>query len=251
MKITESLGINIGLLDVLQSPNVSTIYLSGSQYDGFGHRDSDIDVFVVRSSEDAGIKDIRGREIELEYFDDKRIDIEHWDVKKVRSLIETLHEFRKNEMSPHAVPYLSISQKNFLHRLCIGESIYNQDEFLHFRNLIDRSSLSHINFWDFNSQYIGHQEDTVGLMAIGDYEGALIACQSTVEAAIDALTSSMGDTNLPPKWRFKRLVRNNLDDVRNMYLGFFRESAQYFDNPPTFLEKYIQEANSLLYRVNF
>lgn len=241
MRKSEELGVDIN--DLLRHPkdNVVTMFLSGSQFDGFGHNQSDIDLFIVSKTKQVDLGEFT---FNIDYISDKRIDVEYWSLDDINDLIEKLNGYMDGERGPHAQPYISLKARDLLHRMSIGEAIFGFDEFNDLKRRLNLRALSEINYWLYYTNYIGAQEDAVGLIESGDIESAHIACRITLESAFDCLTCFSGDNNLGEKWRFRRLRRNGLSDALIRYQDFLRGESS--DDLKLFLEDYLNYANDVI-----
>jgi hypothetical protein len=216
-----------------------TVYVSGSQYDGFGHAESDIDVFVVSKD-----KKLIKRLTQQHFVAGDRIDIEYWPLEALSGPLLALQKFQAHGFAFDAWPQLRPNMREFLHRTLIANPITNPNTWQELKSQINPRSLAAENYWYNTRLFFDFQEDTSGLLESDELLTALLCSRIALERALDTLLHAYGETNPSAKWIFKKLQR----------AGFHTEYEQlrYFMSGPIqpSLSEFIRSCLSYAVEIN-
>jgi hypothetical protein len=192
------------------SADASALFLSGSVIAGWGHANSDIDVYACFSDADALTKALEGVDIQREpdsgapvvafYAGDRRWDVEYVLETSVAELIA-----RVTAVVDFSGVRLSYGDIDLLHRIRIGRPVGGGTKLAEWQAAITASSLTDI----LTSRYLGMSDgmvdDALGLLEVGDIETAAYCARMAFESLADALLAADGRSCPSAKWRIRQL----------------------------------------------
>jgi hypothetical protein len=185
-----------------------TAYLSGSQFDNLGHALSDLDVFVVTID-----PALMQTEIINDFVEFGRVDIEFWPQSKLEEYTRRLEDFKKAGYEYDAQPRFSSEALSFLHRLCVGEAIFDAIKFENLKSKVDRKGISLDHCYTNLNLENSAKEDVLGMLDVKDYDSAALRSLKLLEHAVNAYVAAKGDTNPGAKWNYRKLRRLGLDEI--------------------------------------
>ena len=188
------------------------VFLSGSLVEGWGHPNSDLDLYVfgerARPSSVTGVRllPLPTPEVDLvvHYEGDVRWDVECWRVAQVDELLGKV----ATADDPRAATSLALSYREteILYRLSIGEPILGAAWLDAVKERIARSRLARFLAATAFNAADNLIEDTVGTLAAGDDASAVLAAQKAFGLTIDGLLYSKGHLCPNQKWRARKLA---------------------------------------------
>lgn len=226
---------------LVHTPDI--IYLSGSQSDGFGHSLSDTDIFVL-SSDPTLLAD----KAQIDFKGEERWDIEYWPISYPVRLAALLSKFAQDQYDPGKSPHMEVKDRNFIHRLVIGQPIHGTESFNQLRSQVDIKSLSLVNYWIYQDSFQSMHEDVVGLLESEDFDTALLTLLYTFRNALEAFLSTLGENYVSPKWTLRKLKKVGRMD---MYKSFCDLLMGPRDEPvKSFIERHLDKASQILLEAN-
>lgn len=196
-----------------QFAGATSIYAAGSLVQGWGHANSDLDLYVI--SDDAVGLAGSG----LEYFERQvstadpdmfivlgefgawRADIELW---RTEQIDEVIGRFAGDTPSQESGE-LGRTEQDMLYRLVSGAPLLGE---AWWRERRDTILASRYGLWLAENRKLsaeGLLEDVGGLLISGDNETAVLAARDAVFAAIEALLAVHNDLSINRKWLFRRV----------------------------------------------
>ena len=184
------------------------VFVGGSIADGLATPWSDVDVFVVRSA-------VQRTEETLHLVpmphDEMTMDLEVWRSSEVESLLRKLRKIRVDSPTDHrAFMRLTEDERDFLHCLAGGISVYNEAGLLKLKAEVDCDLLARLSVARAVVGITNSQTDLLGWLASGDWQSVGTACQRLLDFAALALLGASGSTHPGGKW-ITALLRKYFD----------------------------------------
>lgn len=201
--------------------SASCVFVSGSVTQGWGHANSDLDLFVV--SRDA----ITVSDVSVELFEERvsttdptvwlaigevgqfRADIELWREEQVDELIGRFAGSAPGQEGAE----LGRTEKELLYRISVGKPLMGEQQFSSWRDAIRTSTFG---IWLAENRKLsaeGMLEDVSGMLQSGDSESAALAAREAFVGGLEALLAVYGDYSSSRKWLYRRLVAANPTEV--------------------------------------
>lgn len=191
----------------------TSVYASGSVVQGWGHANSDLDLYVVTSEPVREFGDLESFErrvsttdpvihIVLGEFEAFRADIEMWSESQVDEIIGRFAGASRDQEAPNP----DKTEQELLHRLTAGQPLTGGDWWA------SRSKAIHdgcYGLWLAESQKLTAEcflEDAGGLLVSGDHESAAFTAREAFAYAVEALLATYGDYSVARKWLYRRLL---------------------------------------------
>jgi predicted nucleotidyltransferase len=189
-----------------------SIYAAGSVVQGWGHANSDLDLYVITDGQlvvDERLESFERRvstddpviRIVLSEFGPFRADIELWRGVQVDEIIERFTGEGRNQEAPE----LDKSEQDMLYRLASGRPLHGDDWWKQRRTAIGESGYG---LWLAENRKLiaeTYLEDVGGLLISGDVHTAVLAAQEAFAGALEALLATHGDYSINRKWLYRRL----------------------------------------------
>ncbi|HYY12363.1 MAG TPA: hypothetical protein VE781_15605 [Kineosporiaceae bacterium] len=189
----------------------TSVYAAGSVVLGWGHANSDIDLYVVSeqaleidekleaftrlvSTEDPVIR------IVIAEFGAFRADIELWRECQIDEVIARFSTDTPSQESPE----LDKSEQDMLYRLSSGSPLHGAAWWEARRDAIHRSGYG---LWLAENRKLGSEgylEDVAGLLASQDAHTAVLAAREAFVTALEAVLAVQGDYSVNRKWLYRR-----------------------------------------------
>jgi hypothetical protein len=190
---------------------VRAVFVGGSLARGWGHANSDLDLFVVvdrpwRSTTCAyNPVSLRPATVatEVVQVEHRRWEIRYWHDSQVEQVLA--------KVSPHDFPHgsawrtLTDIESTFLERLSRAVEVEGHDWLGRRQDELRRSAFQSIVVTDALLAADSHIEDAVGLLQSGDLDSAVLSARMAFGRAIDALLASNGELGQERKWRARRM----------------------------------------------
>ncbi|MEV7010666.1 hypothetical protein [Streptosporangium sp. NPDC051022] len=200
--------------------NALSVYAAGSVVQGWGHANSDLDLYVVTeepvvvgdelesfvrhvSTEDPVIRIVLGE------FGAFRADIEVWRAEQIDEVIARFDCGTPSQETPE----LDKAEQDMLYRLASGSPLQGESWWRSRRAAIDESGYG---LWlAENRKLIAETflEDVAGLLISGDHETALLAAHEAFTGAVEAVLAASGDYSINRKWLYRRLLAFPLPEI--------------------------------------
>ena len=180
--------------------DTTCVYLSGSVLAGWGHRFSDLDVFVVgrsRAEVDALFTIDHDVSLQLRRVDGVRWDIEYWREDELDALIARF------EGDPGSYDAADVDT---LYRLDLGHALHGDAWLAERRSRLRASRFARTLSRRAVNKADNLLEDALGMLDSGDVESAVLAARLAFGKVTDALLNQHGDWCPSEKWRARRLV---------------------------------------------
>jgi hypothetical protein len=186
-------------------------YASGSVVAGWGHTESNLNVYLVCAAEVAPEgclhKPIAGPEGTFEggtiptidtQVSDIRVVAEYWPAERIEAMVLRCEdEVGRSLLTAHNV--------EFLYRLGVGVAIHGDDWLAATRERVQRSNLKAILMSRAIEATGQSLEDTSGLLDTGDHVSALLTVQRAFRCVVEAVLVDAGHIPPTPRWRGRKL----------------------------------------------
>lgn len=185
-------------------------YVSGSVVAGWGHAESNVNVYAVCGVEfePAGCvhKPIAGPEGTYEggtvpsvvaRVADVGVVVEYWPVERIEEMLRRCEVDGRSPVTAHNV--------EFLYRLGAGMAIHGDAWLAATKDRLDRSNLRAILLSRAVEAAGKSLEDTSGLLDTGDHVSALLTVQRTFRCVVEAALLDAGHLPPTPRWRGRKL----------------------------------------------
>jgi hypothetical protein len=210
---TDELEANIAGFD-----RAAVVFLSGSLIAGFGHANSDVDVYVcfasaadltaVTTEADTVREPLTGAPVAAFYVGETRWDVEFvaaGDVDSAIAKVEELDESDDPAVSEHEIDLLS--------RLSVAAPVKGVEQLEAWKSRLQASRLSSVLAARYLTAADGHVEDALGLLEVDDVPTAAYCARLAFELGTDALLAAEGRYWPTPKWRIAQLRRGPAGSV--------------------------------------
>jgi hypothetical protein len=204
-----------------QFAGATCIYAAGSLVQGWGHANSDLDLYVIS---DKPI-DLAGSG--LEYFERQvstadpnmiimlgefgafRADIELW---RAEQIDEVIGRFTGDTPSQDSGE-LGRTEQDMLYRLTSGAPLLGEPWWRERRDAVLGSTYGRWLAENRKLSAEGLLEDVGGLLISGDNETAVLAARDALTASVEALLAVHNDLSINRKWLFKRVQQVRPDEL--------------------------------------
>jgi hypothetical protein len=188
-----------------------TLFLSGSQAEGWASEGSNYNFYVV-GDPPKGMRPASGYSLPSDGT--QRVPGVHFVVGETRALIRYLRPedvqwaitaVRDHELRPTVEIWWPLIE--FLHRLSIGIPLHGAEYFEQLRAALDVDMLARYLTQTRAMYSESFYTDAVTRLRAGRLYDALLQGRLAFGAAVDSYTASLGETNPQEKWRHKRVAR--------------------------------------------
>jgi hypothetical protein len=210
---TEELAENVVGFDL-----ATVVFLSGSVIAGFGHANSDVDVYVcfaadadlARVTEEADTvpEPLTGAPATAFYVGQTRWDIEFLAESDVEAAIAKVEGLDEGEVAG-----LSAREIDLFARLSVAIAVKGADRLEAWKTRVLTSRLSSVLSARYLTAADGHVDDALGLLEVGDVATAAYSARLAFELGTDALLAAEGRYWPTPKWRIPQLRRGPAGSV--------------------------------------
>jgi hypothetical protein len=230
-----------------------TVYAAGSVVQGWGHANSDLDLYIV--SEDhldfgARLESFTRHvstsdpviHIVLGEFGPFRADMELWRGEQIDEIIGRF----AGRLPDQEAPELDKSEQDMLYRLASGQPLHGADWWAARRDALRGSGYG---LWlAENRKLIAETflEDVGGLLVSRDHETAVLAAHEAFTGALEAVLAVNGDYSVNRKWLYRRLSTYTPKqiDVSDAWSALTMVGAK--DDPRGWAERTARTAQRLL-----
>jgi nucleotidyltransferase-like protein len=237
----------------LQPASVLAIFVGGSLARGWGHANSDLDIFVVtdrpwRSSTSAhNPVSLHPETVATEtiHVESWRWEIRYWQDTQVDQVLA--------KVSPDDFPggsawrTLTSTESTFLERLTRAVEVEGHDWLDRRQDALRRSAFRAIVVTDALLRADSHVEDAVGQLQSDDVDSAVLSARMAFGSAIDALVASNGELGQERKWRARRM-RTVTTPILSFDEYWEVETMQTFD--PAAARRWVEEVAILCRRLS-
>jgi hypothetical protein len=189
------------------------VFAAGSQVSGFGHKTSDLDLYVVSETSWSG-PTAKRRAIGLEpnwiaieeiFVGGTRWDIKYWTASQVEQMLAKVSwaHFTSGKTDDEN---LSLVELSTLERLTYAVAADGEEHLEQLRRRVGKSALTStvvVRSLNYTDTYI---EDAVGQLNAGDLYSAVLSARIAFGHAVDALLAYHGQLGQQPKWRARKLA---------------------------------------------
>jgi len=190
------------------------IFLSGSVAEGWGHANSDLDVYVITDHPVVGERvTFEHARLDLTevpslsvYAGGQRIDVEYWRPSQIDELLANVAEL------PHlggqsAGSDLDRLELALLHRISVGRALENERWLEETKKRVRESAVRAITASRYFNLADSLFNDASGLLQSGDLESAVLAARRGFDLTIDGLLATYGELAPSQKWRARKMRR--------------------------------------------
>jgi hypothetical protein len=180
------------------------LFVSGSLVEGFGNASSDIDLYLVTGRRDVAPTLLNTHVILIGTI---AVDVTICGREALEALLSRFELYSSKLRDPKEAFAFSRSDRQMLHRLLVGQPLWNGDAFQMLAVRINRLALSRhkLNCALHSAKCL--QLDLSGCRAAGDWCTMLLAGQQLLDHTIDGLLAGYLETNNVEKWRTRILQR--------------------------------------------
>jgi hypothetical protein len=190
------------------------VFLSGSIIAGWGHQNSDVDVYVVTESPpDVEPSEWAPRPVDppsipivIRFVDGTRWDVEYWLDAQVDQVLDKVVS-ADLEGDRIAGFNLTPDDKDFIYRLAIGRPVAGAEWLRRRQDALDRARYATIVASFAFNEADSFIEDAVGQLQSGDDVSAVLAVRIAFGLAVDGLLATKGELSPSPKWRARKMRR--------------------------------------------
>lgn len=172
------------ILNSIDYPKDSIVFLSGSIVNGLGNTKSDIDVFIVynKSTDIDKYKidiNTEANKVKFEVINKVGIDIEYWNINELEILIDKLKnmEIKKEENLSNQFP---IDKLSLIHRFITGVAIYNEEKFELLQQSLNISNFMKFNIYVCLNDIENIYEDIIGNYEVDRMKTAYLMCNNCI-----------------------------------------------------------------------
>jgi len=197
------------------------IFVSGSIVAGWGHANSDLDIYVVTdkrlsipSTAVLPVGGITPADVPvLEGFvDDRRWDVELWLEDQVEQVLSKVTAVDMTEGGTTAA--LSPEHIDFLYRISIGVALDGAEWLAEKQRILAESQFRVLLAGRAFNDADGWIDDAVGLLQSSDPRSAVLAAREAFTLVVDGLLASHGEFAPNHKWRAQKMLRARPDELR-------------------------------------
>ncbi len=238
-------------------PDALCVYVSGSIVAGWGHANSDVDLYVV-TREPAEVAATARLELPLlgttlpvaVARTDRVWDAEYWTEAQVNTLIDAVST--GDETSYQAGARLGYAEVDCFYRLSIGVPLVGKEWLADVQHRIATSALGRVLASREFAEVDGLVDDALGMLETGDRHSAVLAAGMALGHAVDGYLFARGSLAPNRKWRYRKLAA--LPDSRLSADEFWRlVSMRELDdeNPRPWVEQVAEVCQLLIMEVDF
>jgi hypothetical protein len=234
----------------------TSVYVTGSIVLGWGHANSDLDLYVVTEEQitpDAGLESFVRHvstadpviRIVLGEFGAYRADIEVW---RAVQIDEVIGRFSGSTPSQER-PELDRTEQDLLYRLVSGRPLHGDQWWRQRRDAINESGYG---LWLAENRKLTAEtylEDVGGLLVSNDLETAVLAAHEAFCGALEALLAVHGDYSINRKWLYRRLATYQVPDISTADAWAHVTMTGVQDDPRKWAEQTARLAQKLLLSV--
>jgi hypothetical protein len=230
----------------------AAVFVSGSLVAGFGHANSDVDVYVCfASAEDrqdalqpmqTTTEPDSGMPMSVFYADEVRWDVEYHLAGDVEALIERVEEPEE----PSQV-ILSDSEIDLLYRISVAKPIRGAELVESWQRRTVESKLGEILTTRYFAVVDAAVEDALGLLETGDVSTAAYCARNAFEQGTAAVLASSGRYCPSAKWRISQLRKHPAGSITaEEYLEVVE--MRDFDGPE-WVERVVDRTRDLAFEI--
>lgn len=189
-------------------------FLSGSIVAGYGHANSDVDLYLVGEHLDASDAVGEARfdmaqpcvPISIAYLGQQRWDLELWLPSQVDELLARLPG-ADAARGAHAARMPTIDELDFLYRLSIARPVVGEPWLANAQARLSESRVGAYVAAVWMQDADDYVDDASGLLLVGDEQSAVLAARVALGYAIDAVCATRGLFQPSAKWRYRRVMQ--------------------------------------------
>jgi hypothetical protein len=230
----------------------AAVFVSGSLVAGFGHANSDVDVYVCfASAEDRAdalaaaqttAEPDSGTPMSVFYADDVRWDVEYHLAEEIEALLGMIE--RPSEPSQ---VILSDSEIDLLYRISVAKRISGTELLESWQQRIEESKLRDILSSRYFAVVDAAVEDALGLLEVGDVSTAAYCARNAFEQGTAAVLASTGRYCPSAKWRIAQLRKSPAGSITaEEYLDIVEMRG--FDGPE-WVERVVDRTRDLAFEI--
>jgi hypothetical protein len=192
--------------------NALCVFVSGSILAGWGHANSDLDLYVVHDEDieletptELRLALARPRvPIVIAFAGRLRIDAEYWHAEQIDEILAKVAPETMTG-STAAGADLSSPELDFLYRLGIAKALAGEEWLERARAELAGSAVKAVaatSYFNLADSYI---EDSAGLLSTGDLHSAFLAARLALGSTVDGLVAYYGELSPSVKWRARKM----------------------------------------------
>jgi hypothetical protein len=234
-------------------------FVSGSIVAGWGHHNSDVDLFVVTDAaadlDGGGLRVTRLTEsaapIVTHYVGERRWDVEYWLARQVEQLLAGVEKIDLQGMDGHA-DLVSDEEVKFLYQLSIARAIAGEDWLRDIQQRLAASPLRLALAARAFNRADNAIDDAAGMIRSGDDRSAILAAQMAYGLAVDGYLAANGEICPTHKWRARKVAQAKLDGLDpDAYWALETMRDLDPDQPGRWVELVLEECRRLMLEVDF
>ena len=190
------------------------IFVSGSVIEGWGHANSDLDVYVITDHPVVGER-VTFEYVRLDptdlpslsvYPSGRRIDVEYWRPSQIDQLLAKVAELPQlgAQSAGSDLEWLEIA---ILDRISVGRALENEPWLEEVKKRVRESAIRAILTSHKFNLADSLFNDASGLLSSGDLESAVLAARRGFDLTIDGLLAACGELAPSHKWRARKMRR--------------------------------------------
>lgn len=198
--------------EFFKKEDIYCIYISGSLLEGFGNKESDIDVFIICKSifDQKTIENYIAQNylMDFQVRPDKFIitfRYNNWDFDMEVHNLKNITEF--NNMIKNKNAHYMDKRYDFLHRLKYGLPIVNENNFFSLKEQVNYNLFNKLPSIHLEDYYAIKSKDIKGAFEEEAFSTSLFMALDLLENCLNAYLSLYGETNPSKKWLLKKINR--------------------------------------------
>jgi predicted nucleotidyltransferase len=234
------------------------VYISGSRVLGWGHANSDIDLFIVASELPApdatGADEISSFHLSTDpaeilvgvaFVGGERCDLEYWRETQVEQLLQRVEE--SDIAGGRPPPALITRETEFLFRLGVGQALLGSEWLAERQARLEESDFRAVCAAIWLDKADAFVDDAVGLLQSGDPHSAALAAREGFGFTIDALLAYAGSLHPNVKWRARKLRTTPLTAISfDEYWAYETMADLDQEDPAPWVERVLARTQELM-----
>jgi len=246
-------------LEGLSGADEGCVFLAGSLMEGMGNRFSDIDVFVVGSSEPTGphAQRLGDQLYSAHAIGERRLDYAFWTddaMRAVAAKVDALSLANAGERGAVMFRYrVDDPELLLIHRVRAGVPILHADRFERLRAAFDFGKVARYLAEASMHEIDAGLEDLYAMLEVHDADFAIPCARELLNTACDAYLHHLGNTNIRRKWRSRILERargqGQADEIREAFWALQLADGHALRSSREKYQAYLKSCIQLTHRI--